>query len=327
MRTISKRKYTRKITKKLTKKRKSLYKKGGKNILQSKTTNNWSKMNCSPIVDGKTLHTDTCITAQIIYKLKEIYNSKYPDDKIDVTEPVTIWTQLKDKMRTCNKEDCWLGLITDKEERDKIDKSIFAPDHPDDWKENKHEWLSNIDIEKVLKQYEEWDKRFSIIGPSPIDFDEKKNGECVTNEICNLSLKQLSQNRKSKISIVFNLSKSTEPGSHWVSLYIDLDDKFIFFFDSTGDKIPDEVMKLVERINKQSGNNLEYYDNHRIEHQKGTSECGVYSLYFIITMLTGKDGTNNSFNNYRDKIAYFRGKRIPDNYISEFRKKYFNSPE
>ena len=36
----------------------------------------------------------------------------------------------------------------------KIDLKFLRPSQPQSWVENKTEWLSNIDIEKVLRQYE-----------------------------------------------------------------------------------------------------------------------------------------------------------------------------
>ena len=52
-------------------------------------------------------------------------------------------------------------------------KESFAPTAPDSWKRNINEWLSSLDIKKVMKQYEDKHSDFSFFGPSPIDFDEK----------------------------------------------------------------------------------------------------------------------------------------------------------
>lgn len=72
----------------------------------------------------------------------------------------------------------------------------------------------------------------------------------------------------------------------------------MFFFDSANNGVPNEIwMKdndkpLVNRIMKQG---LEFqppiqftFYNNNISHQQGNTECGMYSLFFIITMLTGK---------------------------------------
>ena len=61
-----------------------------------------------------------------------------------------------------------------------------------------------------------------------------------------------------------------------------------------------------------------------MEHQYENNECGMYSLYFIITMLTNKT-EKKIFKNYMEKIDFFKNKRIPDKYMHRYRKKYFNS--
>jgi Ulp1 family protease len=144
---------------------------------------------------------------------------------------------------------------------------------------------------------------------------------------------------KTKIGIIFNLDKHDQKGSHWVSMFIDLEEKFIFYFDSAGDAIPPEIRILKDRLIRQAKKltpplKLLYKHNHNVEHQLENTECGVYSLFFIITMLTGdckcgdldkhnniKDRTNMSF---KDKMALFQKGRIPDSYIERYRKIYFN---
>ena len=61
--------------------------------------------------------------------------------------PDSIINELRSKLE-CKKEDCWLKQLNEKE-RKSIDESVFAPDHPDKWKDNPTEWLSNYDILSV----------------------------------------------------------------------------------------------------------------------------------------------------------------------------------
>ena len=35
-----------------------------------------------------------------------------------------------------------------------------------------------------------------------------------------------------KIGVIFNLDKHDQSGSHWVAMFIDLENKFFFYFDS-----------------------------------------------------------------------------------------------
>ena len=97
--------------------------------------------------------------------------------------------------------------------------------------------------------------------------------------------------------------------------------------DSAAMDIPDEVHNFVERLKQQNKDlnrkELKFYTNIPLEHQKGDSECGMYSLYFIITMLTKKT-EDRTFKNYQEIIDYFSNKRITDKFVFKYRDKYFN---
>lgn len=292
---------------------------------------NFKKMSCNPSVKGKTINKNSCLTQRVLLKIKEEYNKDHTDNPITKTKLNDIWHELKIRLSNCKKEDCWLNEIDNTMLRTKIDKMIFAPDHPPDWNKNPDEWLSNFDILEVLKQYETPYSKFQIISPTPIDFDSKpyNNGECVTNELCNFSVKEQLTNNKTKIGIVFNLDKHTESGSHWVSLFLDLDEKFIVFFDSVGNHPVKEIANLIHRIIKQAKENnikVHYFNNtNPIPHQRGNTECGMYSLYFITTMLTGESG-NGFLKTTQDRINHFQKEnRIPDEYVFNYRKKFFNN--
>lgn len=295
---------------------------------------NIQQLKCSPSVSKNTINKNTCYTQDVLFKLKTEYNKYNKSNLIKTTDPEKIWEELRDKMN-CNKEDCWLQTIKDEKTRKQIREYIFAPKHPDEWNHNPNEWLSNIDIFNVMNQYENKYSNFEFIGPSFIDFAKITNdGQCVTNELCGFSLKDYI-NKKDKIAIVFNLDKHTGPGTHWVSMFIDLQDKFIFYFDSAGAKIPKEIMKLVKTIKSQGLKlkqpiHFKFFQNYPFEHQYENTECGMYSLFFIITMLTNTANKNTEpkeyvFENYMDKIYFFKKIRISDKYAEKLRKEYFNS--
>jgi len=304
-----------------------------------KTKTRRNKMNCSPMVNGKTVNNATCFTVDVLMKIKNEYNKNHLTDPITETDPNTVWYILHEKMKGCDKEDCWLKELT-ATERIEIHNYIFAPNSPPKWKTNKNEWLSNIDILNVLSQYETAYTCFKFIGPVPIDFDSRipsTGYECVSKELCRFSLSDQLKNKKHKIGIIFNLDKHTESGSHWVSLFIDVKDQVIVYFDSVGDKIPDEILALTNRIVKQGKEikdnftnsririplRFTFYQNYSNNHQKGNSECGMYSLFFIITMLTDKTKHKNM--NMKQKLDLFNKQHIPDKYVEKYRKIYFNS--
>ena len=277
------------------------------------------KVNCSPKPKGE-MNEFSCYTNKSLYKLRDLWNARHPDVKIKTSSPKEIHLLISEKLSgVCNKESCWLkqkdkfGIL----ESDLADS--FAPESPNEWKKNPNEWLSSVDIMDVMKQYESAYKCFDFIGPSPIDFDTKKlYGDCVWDELCNFSVEQQIKNGKTKIGIIFNTDPHNKPGQHWISMFINIKKKQIFFFDSTGDSPSPEIMKLVERIKKQ-GLELDkkiifkYNSNEGVEHQYGNTECGVYSLFFIVHML-------------EDKLTehYLKTHILKDEYINKFRKIYFN---
>jgi hypothetical protein len=285
-------------------------------------------MNCSPLVEGKIPVYGSCFTDDTLQIIRKSYNKHNPDDLIPNVHGKRLWLQIKNKLTTCNKEDCWLKEIKDENLRKKIDKLSFSPDKPSEWVDNPTEWLSNFDILDVLKQYQQAFPTFHVIGPTPIDFDTRlpsQSGTCVWEELCTFSLKNYLEKGIKKIGIVFNLDEHHLDGSHWVSLFIDLEERFLFYFDSNGDIIPHQISVLVKRITKQGRENglkLKLYAN-ELEHQKRNTECGMYSLYFIISMLTGKV-PNKVLKTKQEKIRYFTKQRIPDNFVFQFRNLYFN---
>ena len=158
-----------------------------------------------------------------------------------------IWSELKKRMRHCSKEDCWLDTIKDINVKNKLHDSSFAPKHPEEWNSDPSTWLSNLDILDVLSQYEEAYSHFHFIGPTPIDFDSKPylfSEQCVWKELCNFKLKDYVDQQITKIGVIINLDKHDESGSHWTSMFVDLEEGIIFYFDSNGTSIPNEINKL-----------------------------------------------------------------------------------
>jgi len=304
-----------------------------------------TSLNCSPAIQGKTATKDTCFTPNILTKIKSDYNHFHRTNPIRETEPKKIIAELQTRLSNCGKEDCWLSQIKDEKLRGRIKEYVFAPKRPKEWDYNPNEWLSNYDIFNVLTQYEDKYPHFEFIGPSFIDFDSPtstSNSTCVTSELCHFSLKHHLSKKHRKIAIVFNLDKHTGPGTHWVSMFIDIQARFIFYFDSAGSKIPTEIMRLVKRIQKQGLEmsrpiRLKFIENYPMTHQRTNTECGMYSLFFIITMLLnnpdimGDQIKQSGFTKRRgagsptfDRLHFFRKQRIPDNFVENLRSKYFN---
>lgn len=270
-------------------------------------------LNCSPRPKSKTLDF-TCFTAEMLEKLKNLWNARHPDVLIESTEPKQIWESLRERLgSTCNTEACWLTQAFAKIGLDK--NYVFAPKSPKSWKKNPNEWLSSVDILDIMKHYERNFKKYEFFGPSPIDFDaHMMYDQCVWEEICKFDLKEQIARGKTKLGFIFNLDKHNQPGSHWVALFVSVKKREIYYFDSYGDDAPTEILTLVKRIQQQStkiGPKYDYKYNQK-RHQYGNSECGMYSLYFLVHLIREK------------AFDKFNAERIKDKYVENLRKKYFN---
>jgi hypothetical protein len=298
-------------TKRKTKKQNTRQKhKGGKSL---------KKLNCSPKPKDKLNHF-SCYANDSLVLLRNKWNSRHPDVKIHSDNPKEIHSQLKTHLQNvCNTEACWLKRNTDfgKLESDLSDS--FAPESPLDWAKNPNEWLSSNDIHRVMKQYEKAYICFDFIGPTPIDFDSKEvDGECVWEELCHFNLEKQMKRGKTKIGVIFNTDTHDKPGQHWISMFVNIKKRRIFFFDSTGDPPPKEVVKLMQKIKRQGQAmtpklHFKIDSNEGVEHQYGNTECGMYSLFFIIHML-------------EDKLTehYLKTHIFKDEYMQKYRKIYFN---
>ena len=277
------------------------------------------KLRCSPKEKDK-INDFTCYTDEALYKLRDLWNARHPDEIIHSNNSKEIHEKLSQYLsKVCNKESCWLKQKYDFGNVDEDIVESFAPESPKEWKKNPNEWLSSLDIMKVMKQYEKAYKCFEFIGPTPIDFDSKKMyGTCVWEELCNFSLQEQIKKGKTKIGIIFNTDPHNKPGQHWISLFINIKKKQIFFFDSVGIKAPPEIMHLVNRILEQGKQMtpkilFSFDQNYPVEHQYGDSQCGIYSIFFIVHML-------------EDKITdhYLKTHILKDELMAKFRNVYFN---
>jgi hypothetical protein len=310
---------------------------GGKGGVKStsKTKNvssSFKQLNCHPSIrtKGKIPVSTSCYDENQLKFIRALWNAKHPDDKISKTESLAkVWNILQTKFKNkCNDEECWVDeLKPDTKVAHDLTKS-FAPDAPEEWKRKPTMWLSSDEITNVMEQYEDAYTCFDFIGPSPIDFDSRTHGDkdvgvnpnddCVWEELCKFSVKKCISRGKTKIGVIFNTDPHDKPGQHWISLFINIKKGNIFFFDSVGAKIPDEIMVLVNRIIKQGLKqsppiHFKFDQNYPVEHQYSDTECGMYSLYFIIQML-------------EDKLTgeYLKTHIIKDKMMKEHRKILFN---
>ena len=287
---------------------------------------------CAP-KRGKT-RKFTCYSDDALLQLKSSWNAEHPAAPIASTEAEPLWKELRARHPECDRESCWADPT--------LKKEAFAPTMPNSWKSNINEWLSSDEIINVMKQYERVYPEFTFLGPSPTDYFFKTGSRCVWEDLCKFQLLNYVKKKKTHIGIVFNLDPHDKPGSHWVALLINTEKRAIYFFDSTGDRIHRHINRFRKAVQKQAWRDLRqrysFSQNHPVEHQFGDTECGMYVLFFIITMLqhdrAGVDGAalgpllkkklegggpdvfESVFKNPKNKF--------PDKLMEKLRKNYFN---
>lgn len=281
------------------------------------------KGHCSPSGRGNKV---SCLDEELLIKIASILNNydykiKLHKDKKKLHKEIS--QKIKDKSE-CDTENCWktLNFIRDELSSEDLEhfEESFRPDMPDKWKSNPNEWLSTLDINKVMKQYEDAYPKFQYLGANPIDFDKKlSENKCVSDELCNISIPEIKRDGTEYLGMVFNTDPHDSSGQHWFSLYIDLKGKnikgkpCIYYFDSLASKPKKEVVEFVKRIQDQCldiNRDIEFLYND-IKHQHQNTECGVYCLHFLVSMLKGQ--------NFK---KYIKNKKS-DKKIEKFRKFFF----
>lgn len=295
--------------------RRTRRRRGGNPSGKTTSTTSRKKINCSPLINGKNVVTGTCIPENDVTTIKETWN-QHSSTQIKNNKPEEIWEEITQATK-CSDDLCVLSTSELSSVKKKY-KEYYAPKMPESWKKNPTEWLSNVEILEKMKQYEKAYKCFKFLGPSPIDFDTVVGDSCVEKSLCNFNLKNYIDQGINKIGIIFNTDPHDKGGEHWISLFINIKKKFIFFFDSAGNKIPKEIKALVEKIKRQGKElsptiKFSFDEAYPHVHQRSTTECGMYSLFFIINML-------------EDKLSkeFLKTKVIPDKMMIEYRHLYFN---
>uniref|UniRef100_A0A6C0BKT3 Ubiquitin-like protease family profile domain-containing protein n=1 Tax=viral metagenome TaxID=1070528 RepID=A0A6C0BKT3_9ZZZZ len=252
----------------------------------------------------------TCFDRNGLLRLIQKYNTKYPDRAIHYTSKTpnrVLWSAFRDGLASVCGDNEWCWLDQDFLKYDSEIQRYYRPPRPN----TSHKWLSTTDIDAVLKQYETQYHNFVFMGAVPLDFDE------VIDEYRNMKICPMYQGQQiTQFGFVFNLDTHQKKGSHWVSMFMNLDgpDKFIGFFDSYGHPPPPQIRNLIIRLKQQVKDCLGlqiHYKCNTVQHQHKNTECGVYSLYFIYQCLQ-----HHTFEDITEAI-------ILDDDVNRFREFFF----
>lgn len=276
---------------------------------------------CAP---GKRFEDGSCIPLAGLIKMALAYNKENDDqpkqiklyDELEMVNPKKykryLLREFKKRFSKCTDQRCWLKQsftqYLNEDDFDVVAKNSFRPDGPN----GRFEWLNTIHIADTMTQYEHTHTDFKFIGAVPIDFDDLPD-----LGIKDLDFDALAKDGKTKLGFIFNLDEHYKSGSHWVSMYADIKKGQVYFSDSVGVPPPQRVRKLIRRICRyiQKAGKKTQIGYNKTQHQYDNSECGVYSINFILKMLSGENFETVS------------GNRISDNEVNKCRKVYFNNPE
>lgn len=276
---------------------------------------------CSPQGNKLKEYTgDSCYTKDQLLQIARSYNIHYSNSIPLKGNKLQLWEAIEQRMVECNSEWCWMDKVNLH-----LNDPAFRPVRP----EGRNQWLSTMDIQNVLKQYESIYPEFLFIGPVPIDF-------CALGiEICKLDLSKTYKKNKRCVGVVFNTDPSTEPGKHWICMFIDMrkDDPRLWeinYYDSFGQAtLAKPIIDLVKHFERQiAGIIKQKYPSqrdvkvikklncsnsmctHRKQHQQNNTECGVYCIHFIVERLHGRTWEELVNSNMNDNLMLQQRKKF-----------------
>lgn len=266
---------------------------------------------CAPDRENLYQRTGSCFTFDELKSMAESYNETATNENKIADKAFANHKSLLSALqsRYANSKTCKNTKAVDVCLVDNVHKSpkleeALKPKKPREWIANRHEWLSTEDIVKVMRLYEKaYENRFQFIGVFPVDFSTYLGQSCVSPEMCQLmSDLEKKQFKKKQFGIVFNLDKHDGPGTHWVSLFCDLDPKSkkygVYFYDSGGHKPRKSIHDFMKKI-KPKDSSFKLGWNRKTQQFQNT-ECGMFSMLFLILCL---ENPNETYLKTKSRIA------------------------
>jgi hypothetical protein len=276
---------------------------------------NESDKKCGPSIS---FENGSCIPLNLLIKMATAYNKKNRENSIKLYESLEelspneykkyLLFEFQKKFKNSHHSE-WVNNkvfdILSKEDKEFLQTSVFRPEGP----QGQFQWLSTLDINKTLAQYENKYPDFIFLGAVPIDFNDLDY-----YPFQKMNFNELRKEGKNRLGVIFNLDEHYKGGSHWVSLFSDLEKGQVYFSDSYGRKPEKRIYHFMNRIKDYLETcNIDNIDmrHNPTQHQKGNSECGVYSINFILRLLKGKT------------FDHLIQKRLTDEKVNKCRFRYF----
>lgn len=175
------------------------------------------------------------------------------------------------------------------------------------------EWLSNFNIDHYIHDFQERYPDFLFLKAVPLDCDQ--HSFCSLNS-SNLNIDKELSKGKDLIAVVYNMDKVGQPGSHWVALVMNFKKKEAAFYNPAKATPPTDINRMIDKFKKMvPGAKVIISDK---KHQVDGSECGIYSINFILRYLRGEPFEEiidkgldfNSINSCRN--LYFKNTEVDD---------------
>ena len=258
----------------------------------------WKPMNAGVVATGCLSYPSLTLLAQLYNRAKPAGAPAIPVKRTRAAMRAAIDARLvADGACSSGDEACWVRqpFATESAQVKRVVNAAFKPVAPRTWDRNKNEWLSNEDIEKVMKQYEAADPKFKFYGCFPIDFGsklDKKHATCVSEEICHLNLKRERASGRTRLGFVFNTDKHTGGGQHWIAAYVGMDPKDknfgVYYYDSVAKAVPPQIARFVancrEMLKDLVGRTRVPVHTNSVRKQFKGTECGIFVMLFLASM-------------------------------------------
>ena len=300
---------------------------------------------CSPKAIRNQSKYGTCMPPNDLREIATAYNKQASaNDKIPsqlFKTPKLLKLELEKKLG-CNTEKCIVQSEIVKSLRDKYMhlKHFYRPEMPSSWLENPRTWLNNVDISYVMSQYEEHYKSFKFVGVLPSDVNAES--VCGRYGMCSFNLFDFMATGKRSFGIIFNTDVDSGPGIHWVAVFGCMnpnDPKFGFcYYDSVARPPPHTggsqkkvgIMAFLRELKADADlyfkdldldkktDIFKFNTKYNIkEHQHKSTECGMFSMLFIILCLERKNLTYS-------QVCHIL-KKGSDDFVQSYRKKLFHT--
>lgn len=281
-----------------------------------------SKDNIVNDTNPKVQPDGVCININLVKRLRDFMISENMENSslINTLSPEDLILNLMNKLNVINERDIWKHPKIINRFGRGVSYNILKKSYKTDGPANTTNLLSNHNIDGVLESYvlkspELYGNRFLHLPFQMIDFWEKKT------ELAKIDYMEL-KDRYDSIGVVLNSDYSYGPGKHWFAIYVDLstlrnNNKLILeYFNSSGRMPYEQIIEYYEEIKTKYAMKypgievvLKIIVEERIQESK--TECGMFSLIFIIGRIEGKSA------------EFFNKKNITDADMIRYRKLIF----